>query len=201
MIILIIEDHPTIIDILEVKLNNDFKDLVIYKTFTLEEAFHILETRKVDRVICDLQIQIGKNMIIPEFCSTQSIPFMVFSSYVNITLIKILSNFRVTCYISKGSQTIYLHKGLQMLISNQRYFCPLVEQELKNKNESFIPQPILTVSESKVVKAFSEGMSTEDVAKFLNLKTVTVRNHRARLLDRNLCSFQELLRRYKFWEE
>lgn len=42
---------------------------------------------------------------------------------------------------------------------------------------------------------------TDEIGKLLGLQITTVRNHRARASEKNLCSFQELLERYKFWEE
>lgn len=201
MDILILDDHPSIVEFIAIKLQELHNNLTVYKTNTVEQALPFLEENIVDRVICDLQIITGKNMIIPEYCCRKQIPYMVYSSHVNYTLIKELKESKVTCYVSKGAETEYLIEGLKKLLKNRSYSCPEVKKEELNTNGTDIPRPKLSKSEYKVVKAFSLGMRTDEVAKHLCLEKVTIRNHRARASDKNSCSFTELVARFKYWED
>ena len=200
MNILVLDDHPSIVEFIAIKLQELNTDLVIFKTNTVEQALPILEGNEIDRVICDLKIVSGKNLVIPEYCNHRQIPYMVYSSYVNYTLIKMLKELKVFCYVSKGSKTEYLIEGLVELLNKRFYFCPDVKTEESNHNDSDIPRPNLSKSEYNVVQAFSAGMDTETVSKYLGLEKVTVRNHRARASNKNLCSFSELIKRFKYWE-
>jgi DNA-binding NarL/FixJ family response regulator len=201
MNILILDDHPSIVEFIAIKLQELNNNLTIFKANTVEQALPFFEENEVDRVICDLQIITGKNMIIPEYCYLKQIPYMVYSSHVNYTLIKELKEYKVTCYVSKGAKTECLIEGLRKLLMSRYYFCPEVKKEELNKNGTDMPRPKLSKSEYKVVKAFSLGMCTDEVAKHLCLEKVTIRNHRARASDKNLCSFPELVERFKYWED
>lgn len=201
MNILVLDDHPSIVEFITIKLQELNNNLTIFKANTVEQALTLLEENEVDRVISDLQIITGKNMVIPEYCCRKRIPYMVYSSHVNYTLIKELKEYKVACYVSKGAKTECLTDGLRKLIKNRSYFCPEVKKERLNKSGSDIPRPKLSKAEYKVVKAFSLGMRTDEVAKHLNLEKVTIRNHRARASDKNLCSFPELVERFKYWED
>jgi DNA-binding NarL/FixJ family response regulator len=200
MNILVLDDHPSIVAFTVIKLQELNNTLTIFKANTVEQALLLLDQNNVDRVICDLQLIKGKNMVIPEYCCRKQIPYMVFSTHVNYTLIKELKEFKVTSYVSKGAETEYLIEGLSTLLKNRSYFCPEVKKEELNKNGTDIPRPKLSKSEYKVVKAFSLGMRTDEVAKHLCLEKVTIRNHRARASDKNLCSFHELVERFNYWE-
>lgn len=200
MKILILDDHPLIPDFLTLKILEIYSSSEVLVANSLEQAQFLLTQNQVDRVICDLQIIRGKSLLLPEYCCINQIPFMVYSSHVNYSLIKVLKELKVNCYVSKGSKTECLVEGLKKLMANDIYYCPSVQLEAKNENGADVPKPDLSNSEYKVFKAYSLGMNTEEVANLLGLKTVTVRNHRARAMDKNLCSYTELLDRFKFWE-
>jgi DNA-binding CsgD family transcriptional regulator len=51
-----------------------------------------------------------------------------------------------------------------------------------------------------MIKAYADGLTTNQVAEKLFLQPVTIRNHRARAIEKNGCSFQELLLRFNYWE-
>lgn len=201
MNILILDDHPPIVEFVAIKLQELNNKLIILKANNVGEALGLLGQHEIDRVICDLQIISGKNLEIPRYCGSLQIPFMVYSSYVSYSLIKELNECNITCYVSKGSLTDHLIEGLNNLLQNSAYFCPTVLKERINFRGSDITRPNLTKSEYKVVQAFASGMSTVEVANYLSLEIVTIRNHRARASDKNSCSFTELVARFKYWED
>ncbi len=201
MIVLVLDDHPPIVEFLAIKLRELDGELNILQAYNVEQALQFFESNEVNRVICDLQIISGKNMAIPNHCHKMGIPFMVYSSHVNYSLIKELKSYNITCYISKGSKIDSLKEGLKNLLKNTPYFCSEVQKEQLNHSLNDVPRPKLSKSEHKIVKAYALGMNTSEVAKNLGLKEVTVRNHRARATDKNLCSFSELIAAYKYWED
>lgn len=201
MNILVLDDHPSIVEFIDIKLHELNNTLTIFKANTVEHALLLLGENEVDRVVCDLQIITGKNLVIPEYCKHQQIPYMVYSSYVNYTLIKVLKELKISCYVSKGSKTEHLIEGLMELLNNRVYYCPDVKREESNHCSSDVPRPNLSKSEYNVVQAFSTGMNTDEVSKYLGLEKVTIRNHRARASNKNLCSFSELIKRFKYWED
>lgn len=201
MTILLLDDHPVIIEFLESRIHQIEPSIEIVKSYNVEDALSLLKSHQIDRVICDLQIKSGKSLVIPEFCSKIQIPYAVFSSYINKSLIETLKSLKVSGYISKGTKTEDLIMGIKKLISSENYLCPLVEREQWNKDKIDTPRPLLSKAEIRTLKAYNNGLSTIEVSNLLNIKPVTVRNHRARAMERNMCDFQELTRRYIYWEE
>jgi DNA-binding NarL/FixJ family response regulator len=140
-------------------------------------------------------------LVIPDYCLKFEIPYMVFSSYINKSLLDTLKSTKITGYVSKGTKTEDLIVGIRKLIASENYLCPLVKREQLIKDMSDTPRPLLSRAEIRVLKAYNTGLKTTEVANLLNLKSVSVRNHRARAMERNMCGFQELTRRFIFWEE
>jgi len=201
MNVLILEDHLFIPDYLisifnELKLEVDF-----HRSVNEFEALVQLEEVDISYVICDLRLAAGISLVIPRYCFEHQIPYMVFSSFVSSALIEELLLLKVKCYVSKSSETRFLKIGLQSLISGAEFFCPIVELERGRKEIKDKAKPLLSKSEFRVFLAYSKGLPTVEVAELLNLSVNTVRNHRARAMDKNFCSFNELLLRFNYWME
>jgi DNA-binding NarL/FixJ family response regulator len=198
--LLVLDDHQAIIEYLNLFLQIHFANVKVIKSKTIEYAKVILDESVVDFVICDLQIKSGKSMVIPELCSTRHIPFMVYSSHVNFSLYTDLKRLGVNSYVSKASDLEFLKNGISCLFNGQFYVCPLVNNEAKLESTNDSPRPILSEAEKRMIKAYSDGLTTNQVAEKLFLQPVTIRNHRARAIEKNGCSFQELLLRFNYWE-
>ena len=80
MKILLLDDHPLIIDFIAEQIRKIDSDVLVMTSIGVEQALDILSAHKIDRVVCDLQIKSGKSVAVPEYCAKHNIPFMVFSS-------------------------------------------------------------------------------------------------------------------------
>jgi DNA-binding NarL/FixJ family response regulator len=201
MTFLLLDDHPIILEFLEYQIRQIESSIEIIKSCNVEDALSILKSKQIDRIICDLQIKSGKSLVIPDYCFKFEIPYMVFSSYINKSLLDTLRSTKITGYVSKGTKTEDLIVGIRKLIASENYLCPLVKREQSIMDISDTPRPLLSRAEIRVLKAYNNGLKTAEVANLLNLKSVSVRNHRARAMERNMCGFQELTRRFIFWDE
>ncbi|MEY4571077.1 MAG: hypothetical protein RLZ10_270 [Bacteroidota bacterium] len=201
MTFLLLDDHPIILEFLEYQIRQIESSIEIIKSCNVEDALSILKSKQIDRIICDLQIKSGKSLVIPDYCFKFEIPYMVFSSYINKSLLDTLRTTKITGYVSKGTKTEDLIVGIRKLIASENYLCPLVKREQSIMDISDTPRPLLSRAEIRVLKAYNNGLKTAEVANLLNLKSVSVRNHRARAMERNMCGFQELTRRFIFWDE
>jgi DNA-binding NarL/FixJ family response regulator len=198
--ILLLDDHPAILEFLNTILKIYFTDIVVLKAKTIEFAKVILDEDGADFVICDLQIKSGKSMVVPKCCFEKNIPFMVYSSHVNYSLYNDLRSLGMKSYVSKASESEFLKLGISSLFAGDFYTCPLVFTETKELSKNDCPRPILSEAEIRIIRAYADGLTTNQVAERLFLQPVTIRNHRARLIDRNRCSFGELLIRFNYWE-
>ncbi len=200
MIYLVLDDHPSIVEFISAQLSQFDNKAIIVKAYSVEEAQRLLNKAKIDKVICDLQIRTGKSMVIPEICCDRKIPFMVFSSYVNPTLAKNLERLGCRVYVSKAATTDEVMEGIRVHISGGSFYCEQVASVIKS-TEITILKPILSKAETPVIDGFYHGLTAEEISEKNFISVTTVRNHRARAMERNHCNFYELLHRYGFWEK
>jgi DNA-binding NarL/FixJ family response regulator len=203
MRILILDDHEAIQQFVKQKITDIIPNATIILCSNIECAkIAISGFPKIDFAICDIEIKSGANLIIPELCFNKEIPYMIYSSHVNLLLVKELFEFKVNCYISKTSNIDFLTKGLNSLFSQEKYYCPIVfscmnsNDGLKETEKLFLSQ-----AQNSVIKVMAMGFNREEASKILKLKKSTINNHIARARTVNECkNFDELIRRYKFWD-
>jgi DNA-binding NarL/FixJ family response regulator len=201
MKILFLDDHPTITAILSDLVKLIPIEMDIYQAHSVKSAFEILQSESIDRVVCDLQIKTCKSLDIPKYCSRFNIPFLVFSSHLNHTIIRQLEILNMLGYVSKASSIDELKDGLLCLIENKNYYCSIVESEAFEIGKEEIPKLTITPAERRVLKAMKTGKPIEELAQMLRLSITTIQNHKARISDRNNCKINEVLIRYLFWED
>jgi DNA-binding NarL/FixJ family response regulator len=203
MRILILDDHEAIQQFIKQKVIEIIPNATIIFCSTTECATRVIsEFPKIDFAICDIEIKSGANLVIPELCFDNAIPYMIYSSHVNMVLVSQLNELQVNCYVSKTSNIDFLKKGLEILFSKQKYYCPLV---LSTMNSQVVfketEKLFLSPGQKSVLKVMAKGYNREEVSKMLNLKKSTINNHIARARTLNDCeNFDELIRRYKFWD-
>jgi DNA-binding NarL/FixJ family response regulator len=127
---------------------------------------------------------------------------MIYSSHVNKVLTTELQKFQVRCYVSKTSGIESLQKGIDSLLNDRTYSCPLVISTADSR-EAFkeTEKLVLTKGQKIVLEVLAKGFNREEAADILKLKMTTLNNHIARARELNDCeNFEELLRRYRFWD-
>jgi len=203
MKILVLDDHPAIQKYVEKAISSILPNAEISLCSNIDSARQILnEKPRINFVICDLEINSGINIVIPELCDNYEIPFMIYSSHVNKVLISELLELDVLCYVSKTSGIDILHKGIESLLLNKKYFCPFVNLTMESK-EIYKETERLSLSRGQkaVLEVLAKGFNRKEAAKLLKIKESTLNNHIARARVTNFCeNYEELLRRYRFWD-
>jgi len=203
MRILIFDDHEAIQFIVKQYIDNIIPNAEVIRCSNLEIAKSIIKTPPgIDFAICDLEINSGANILIPEMCFERNIPYMVYSSHVNKVLISELKNINVNSYVSKTSGVDSLKRGIEMLLNRQKFYCHLVLTTMESKEEFKQTERLyLSEGQKSVLEVMAKGHNREETAKFLKIKKTTINNHIARAREINDCeNFEELLRRYRFWD-
>ncbi len=203
MRILILDDHEAIQHFVKQKITEIVPNATIILCSSIEHAIQSLTGfPQIDFAICDIEIKTGANLIIPELCFDKDIPFLIYSSHVNKVLVKELKELKVNCYVSKTSSIECLTKGLEVLFSKQNYYCPMVYSTMNSKDGIKETEKLfLSSGQKSVLKIMAQGYNREEASKILKLKKSTVNNHIARARTMNDCeNFEELIRRYKFWD-
>ena len=112
MNIIILDDHPLILNALRTEIKSILPEANIKTFTTINDTRVYITTQSVNYVICDLQIVSGKSILIPELCFRQNIPYMVYSSHTNKTIYQKLNEFGLKVYVSKSSSPKELKSGI-----------------------------------------------------------------------------------------
>jgi DNA-binding NarL/FixJ family response regulator len=203
MKILILDDHAAIRMFVSQLVTSIVPHASIFSSNSIESAISSINTTsKVDFVICDLELNVGCSTLIPELCNENKIPCMIYSSHVNMVLIQELEKYNVCCYVSKTSGIEALRAGVDALLYNKKYQCSLVKSTIESKIEFKETAKLeLTKGQKAVLEILIRGFNREEAANSLKISLNTLNNHIARAREMNNCeNFEELLRRYRFWD-
>lgn len=202
MNILILDDHPIILNVLQECVKSLVPDANLLCTTNIDDANKIILNNQINYAICDVQIVTGKSTLIPSICFKNKIPYMIFSSHVNKTLISTFSELGSKVYVSKSSSQSELRKGIESLLNNQKYNCSYVQITINSSAKETKNTPILfKKSQKRILDLLATGYTQTETADILYLAERTVLNHLAILRDMNdYHTTADLLIRYKFWE-
>lgn len=203
MKILILDDHEAIRFVIKQQILELVPSAEIIEYTSVEQAqMHFSERLAADYLISDLELTSGCNVSLIETAHNMSIPTLVFSSHVNKVLIGKLEGMRVKCYVAKTSGMDALKLGIQALLNNKSYYCPKVTQtRISTESQKETEVLVLTNGQKRVLHVLSKGFNRKDAASQLKITPTTVNNQIAKARELNDCeSFEELLRRYRFWD-
>jgi len=203
MKILILDDHDAIRVFVSQLVTSIVPNATIFQSNSSESAISSINaTSSVDFVICDLELNFGCNTLIPELCNGRKIPCMIYSSHVNMVLIQELEKYNVCCYVSKISGIEALRSGVDALLNGKKYQCSLVKSTIESPSEFKLTQKLdLTDGQKAVLEVLKHGFNRVEAADILKVSLNTMNNHIARARETNNCeNFEELLRRYRFWD-
>ncbi|MCL9980313.1 MAG: hypothetical protein NBV77_02595 [Bacteroidia bacterium] len=201
MNLLILDDHPSVFLVLQSLLTELAPNIKLIHFIDCQSAQKSIECTPPDFVISDIQIDHIKQLNIPTLCNKMGIPCMIFSNYINFTILDLCKELRVKCIVSKSSSINDLKQGLNALISKDQFYCAVCSNLNKSRTyrSDTIPQVIFTYAEEYAIKAQIEGKSTVDLSKESKKSKFTIRNQRMTLMEKNQCTMEEIARRYLFW--
>jgi DNA-binding NarL/FixJ family response regulator len=166
-----------------------------------ENALQAVNSIPPDFVITDIQIGDCKQLELLMACHERKIPCMVFSSYINHTILDFCSRYQASVVVAKSSPTEDLKKGVQQLMTGKTFQCEVCNNISHSKGciSEETPRVLFTPAEEIVIRAQIEGKSTIELSKETNKSKYTIRNQRMKLMEKNECTMEEIVRRYLFW--
>lgn len=200
--LVLLDDHPGILELLKLRIHRIEPNSSVVTFSEVENALMHMRKNRPDFVITDLHIHVGKSLALPKYCFENGIPYMVYTSYLQYTLLKSLEDFNCRVFVSKSSSTMELEEGLFHLMQHLPYRCSStgLKQNSPDFIEDIIPQPIVTEAELKVLQLLVDGLTTAEISESLNLSKHTIKNHCTHLKVKNSCTLHELIRRYIYWQ-
>ena len=165
------------------------------------KALQSIRANSPDFVITDIQIGEHKQLDVLMDCFEKKIPSMVFSSYINSTILSHCEQYKARVVVAKSAPLEELKKGLQSLLNNHRFRCSVCNQlnDAKGRLTEDTPKVIFSPAEEFVILAQIEGKTTLQLSNETKKSKYTIRNQRMSLMEKNGCTMEEIARRYLFW--
>lgn len=201
MKLIVLEDHPGIAHLITLIVREISEKTEIEHFSQWKNALQAVNLNPPDFVITDIQIGDYKQLELLMACNERKIPCMVFSSYINPTILDLCSQYKAPVVVAKSSPMADFKKGVHHLITGRPYRCEVCNNILHSKRRisEETPRLLFTPAEEFVILAQIEGKSTIQLAKETNKSKYTIRNQRMKLMEKNECTMEEIVRRYLFW--
>ncbi len=201
-IILIIDDHHITRRGIHETILDNIKDIELIESESETGAIETIQKNKlINLIVSDLQLtQSGKSFIIPKLANKLKIPFIIFSAFENKIFIEEALKNNALGYIAKRSGSESLIKGINKALNGEKFICKISTDSLEKENLYWTPKPlILSPTEYSIVESYAHGMSTEMIIKKLNFSVNTLRTHRRNILNKNMCTFEQVIYSYNEW--
>jgi DNA-binding NarL/FixJ family response regulator len=179
--ILIVEDHPVVVEGLQ-KLLRD-KDITTHclAANTVKECLLTLKAYTPDLILLDYNLPDGNGL---DLCKTiiDTKPLMkilAISSYKEQSLVKQMMENGAMGYVLKNASEDEIIEAVTTVLSGKRYLCEETQNILDGKNDN---HSILTRRELEVLKYISDGFTNPEIAEKLYISHLTVDSHRKNLI-------------------
>ena len=98
-------------------------------------------------------------------------------------------------FLVKESADTELVQAIQAIRSGQKFFCPLISDQLTDLARQPGSPDLLTKREKEIAKLLAEGKSSKKISELLYISTYTVRRHRDNIMKKlNLKGLADLVR-------
>lgn len=194
--IVIIDDSPVFREGVRSVLNRDDRYCIVGETGTLEDGIKLIEELKPDLILMELWLQDQNAMNDIRHIKKRfpKLVIMILSAYRELNYIVQTFMAGVSGFVLKESNISKLFKGLEAVLSGDRYLDESISsvsimrlmsaETLRKKSSS--PNADLTAREKEVTRLLAEGIPRKEIANMLYISPKTVENHISRTMKK-LC--------------
>ncbi|OIN55531.1 response regulator transcription factor [Arsenicibacter rosenii] len=178
--VLIIDDHQLFSDGLSLILKESNQFDVVGQVFDSRQAIYQCLSIRPSLVLIDFNMPEINGLTIVNELKAQSFSgkIVVISMYAGNKEIEMFKDSGVDGYLPKTTPASKLIDALCGVMSGDQVFESLVTKKELTVKDSFTMKNRLTKREADILRAIKKGMTTEDVANYLNLSYYTVETHR-----------------------
>lgn len=200
MKLVIVDDHPLVREGLKrVLAEYKTKIEIIGEASNVNELYTILETKKPDLIILDLELPGISGLEALKRLKTMypETPVLIFSMHSEERFGVRVLKAGASGFITKTSIPEELDKAMKVILEKKKkYVSPNVAEALAEQVNNDINQPLhetLSDREFEVMCMIAAGEKISDIAEVLNLSVRTIHTYRSRLMEKlNLNSNVEI---------
>jgi DNA-binding NarL/FixJ family response regulator len=179
--VLVVEDHPIVIEGLQRLLRNKSISQDCLVAYTVKDCLYILKSVIPDLILLDYNLPDGNGI---DLCKTvlqtnPSIKILAISSYKEQSLVKQMIDNGALGYVLKNASEEEITEAIITVLSGKKYLSEETQNLLNQKNSG---SSLLTRREIEVLKLISDGYTNPEIADKLYISPLTVDSHRKNLI-------------------
>jgi DNA-binding NarL/FixJ family response regulator len=179
--LIIVEDHPVVVEGLKLMFNSSGNYLVEGVAGTGKECLQLLKWIKPDVLLLDINLPdtsgIDLCKLILEKYPEQKV--LALTTYNERVFIQQMLDNGAYGYVLKNASSDEIMEGVAEVHKGNRYLCSESENLLKKSQENEL---MITRRESGVLKLLAEGFTNLEIAEKLFISPLTVDSHRKNLI-------------------
>lgn len=198
--IVIVEDHPIVIDGIKLLFNQSTDYKVVGEASSEKQIISVCQKLQPDFLVLDLNLG-GKNSIdlIPELkIRFPKLKILIFSSYQTSVLIKKALSLGIEGYLLKDATKKDWLEALSSINEGKLYLSKSIRHLHKEptfETDKFTQTTTLSEQEKRIIKLIINGLEEKDIAKNLFISKHTVHTHKKNILRKlNLHTNAELVK-------
>ena len=198
--ILVIDDHPLVIDGIKTMLKDESYLHIEAAVKTAKDALAFLTTAPVDVILLDINLPDIDGLKLCELIREKNKTVKILGlTYVNeASIITQLIKRGANGYLLKNMEREELIEAINQVMDGMIYLSKAANdkilQQLQGHGLSQKNIPVLTRREKEILQLLSEGLTSNDIASRLFLSNYTVDTHRKNMLQKfNVHNTQSLL--------
>jgi DNA-binding NarL/FixJ family response regulator len=179
--LLIVEDHPVVVEGLQMMFNSSGKYHVEAVAGTGKECMELLNWLQPDVLLLDINLPDVSGI---DLCKTILTKFPVqkilaLTTFTERVFIQQMLDNGAKGYVLKNASSEEIMDGVNEVFNGRIYLCAEAENLLKKTHENEL---MITRRESGVLKLLAEGFTNQEIAEKLFISPLTVDSHRKNLI-------------------
>ena len=179
--LIIVEDHPVVVEGLQIMFNSSGKYFVEGVAGTGKECLQLLQWFTPDVLLLDINLPdisgIDLCKLILEKHPDQKV--LALTTYNERVFIQQMLDNGASGYVLKNASSEEIMEGINEVYAGNKYLCAEAENLLKKTQENEL---MITRRESSVLKLLAEGFTNLEIAEKLFISPLTVDSHRKNLI-------------------
>jgi len=184
--VIIIDDHPIVIDGLK-NLFSNHPDILVVSTYkTGQEALAAVGKIEADVVLLDINLpdMNGINLCADLKRLYPRLKIIALSLHNEHAVIRSMLQNGALGYVIKNAPGDEILEAIHEVANGRKYLCTATRETMSDAETDHVTVPLITRREKEVLQLIGKGLTTQQVADQLFISPHTVESHRKKLMEK-----------------